>query len=159
MPAASAVSFTGELDVSCPRPRGRSGCVTTLSTRKSGCAIMCRSDGTANAGVPQNTRRSATSVLPLAGFFQFFDFPLDHVALQHAQVIQEENSIQMIDLMAERACQQPLAPHLEFFSRRVLRPNRYVLRPLDVAAKPRHRKAAFLLALRSFRMNDLGVRA
>src|SRR5208282_4387381 len=120
MPAAVAASFTGELAVSCPRPRGRSGCVTTATTWKSGCAIKCCRDGTAKTGVPQKTIRSATARLPLAGFFQLADFPLDHVALEHAEVRDEEDSVEVVDLVAERAGEQAFAAHLEFLPGGVL---------------------------------------
>src|SRR3984885_4753536 len=103
--------------------------------------------------------RSATARLPLAGFFQFADFALDEVALEHAEVGDEENSVEVIDLVAERARQQSLAAHLEFFSRGILRAHGHVLRPRDVSAKARDRKAAFFFALLSFGVNDLRVRA
>src|ERR1700722_15134408 len=100
--SASAASFTGELASSPPRPRGRSGCVTTPSILKSGCGIKCRKEGTANAGVPQNMIFSGTGFLPLAGFLHLADFSFDHVALQHAQVRDKQHAVQMIDLVAER---------------------------------------------------------
>src|SRR5271157_29375 len=105
IPVSAAAFLTGELAVCCPRPRGRSGCVTTPMISKSGCEIRCCREGTAKAGVPQKTIRSATARLPLAGFFQFADFSLDHVPLEHAEVRDEENSVEVVDLVAERAGQ------------------------------------------------------
>src|SRR5215831_19340165 len=125
-PAASAASLTAEIETSCPLPRGRSGCVTTPSIRISGCAISCCREGTANAGVPQKTMRSAILGLPLAVFFELANLALDHVTLEQAE---------MVDLVAERPCQEPLAAHFEFFSTHVLRANCDVLRPGHVAAK------------------------
>src|SRR5437879_448227 len=113
--AASAVSFTAENETSCPRPRGRSGCVIALIISMSGCASRCLSVGTANEGVPQKTIRIINPLrppggrlrhLPLALFPELLDFPFDQVALQHAEVLQEKNSIQVIDLMAESPRQQ-----------------------------------------------------
>src|SRR5208337_2701903 len=113
--AASASSLTGENAISWPRPFGRSGCVNTLTTSKSGCWRRCCKEGTANCGVPQNTIRNRLTVsslfahalkLPLALFPQFLDLAPDQVAFQHAQVLQEEHPIQMVKLMAKRARQQ-----------------------------------------------------
>ena len=51
--------LTGASLVFCPRPRGRSGCVTTATTewreRSSASSV-----GTANSGVPKNTTRSGS---------------------------------------------------------------------------------------------------
>jgi hypothetical protein len=82
------------------------------------------SEGTANCGVPQNTSRkrftapslAQAAELPLAFFPQFLDLSFDQVALQHAQVLQEKNPIQVIDLMAESPRQQILAANFKAFS-------------------------------------------
>src|SRR6266403_5038298 len=107
--AASATFFTAEKETSCPRPRGRSGCVITPTISKSDCARRCLSVGTANKGVPQKTIRIINPPrppsgrlrhLPLALFPELLDFSFDQVALQHAQVMQKKNSVEVIDLMA-----------------------------------------------------------
>ena len=54
--AARAVILTGASVTFCPRPRGRSGWVTTPTTW-CGDLIRCSSEGTANCGVPKNTTR------------------------------------------------------------------------------------------------------
>src|SRR5271155_2044235 len=101
MPAAVAASFTGELASSLPRPRGRSGWVTTASTLNSGCASNSRSVGRANAGVPQKISFSGgTGVLPLAGFFQLADFAFDEVAFEHTQMGDEEDAVEVVNLVA-----------------------------------------------------------
>src|SRR5580704_9794001 len=128
-PASSAAPLTGEFDISCPRPRGRSGCVTTASTLKSGCATRWRKVGSAKAGVPQKTILSDTTGLPLAGFFEFADFALDHVALEHAEVRDEENAVEVIDLVAESAGEQAFAAAFEFLAVGVEGANGDVLRP------------------------------
>ena len=55
-PIRAAASFTGGGDGCCPRPRGRSGWVTTASTWCPA-STMRSSVGTAKAGVPKKTRR------------------------------------------------------------------------------------------------------
>ena len=67
--------------------------------------------------------------LPLAGFFQFADFALDHVALEHAEMRDEEYSVEVVDLVAEGAGQQSFAAHFEFLAGGVLRANGHVLWP------------------------------
>src|SRR5262249_19203305 len=64
-PARSASSFTGEAWMCCPRPRGRSGWVTTATTEPT--ARHARSEGTENSGVPKKARREATSGLLVRG--------------------------------------------------------------------------------------------
>src|SRR5580698_9348547 len=158
IPAATAASFTGELDLTWPRPRGRSGCVTTPSTLNSLCASSSRRLGRANAGVPQKTILSGgTRVLPLAGFFQLANFTLDEVALEHTQVRDEQDAVQVIDLVAESTGEQAFAAAFELGARRVLRADGDVLRTFDVATKPWQRKAAFFFALLAFGVNNFGI--
>src|SRR5258707_3149390 len=134
---ASAASFTAEKEISCPRPRGRSGCVITPTISKSDCARRCLSVGTANEGVPQKTIRIINPLrppsgqrrhLPLALFPELLDFPPDQVALQHTEVLQKKDSIQVIDLMAERPRQQVFAANFELFALGILRLDGYKLR-------------------------------
>src|SRR5437763_15632308 len=114
MPWRRAVDFTGDGRSSCLRPLGRSGCVTTVDTVWP--AAMMRSRvGTANSGVPRKIRRMGT-LLPFAGLLQLFDFALDQVTLEGAQVIDEQDSVQVIDLVEKRAGQQVFAAHFEPFA-------------------------------------------
>ena len=88
----------------------------------SGSASRRRSEGTANSGVPQKTMRmvhpvSADAGLPVAGFSQFADAALDQVALEHAQVLDEQDAVQVVGLVAEGARQQAFAVHLVTFCR------------------------------------------
>src|SRR6267143_3469305 len=165
--AASAASFTEEKEISPPRPRGRSGCVITPTISKSFCARRCFSAGTANEGVPQKTIRIINPLrppggrlrhLPLALFPELLDFPPDEVALQHTEVVQKKNSIQVIDLMAKSPRQQVLAANFKGLALGILRLDGYKLRPQHVTAKPRNREAAFFLANFAFRMNDFRIR-
>ena len=54
-PASTARAFTGASDSFWPRPRGRSGWVTTPTTVCGEARSSASSDGTAKAGVPKNT--------------------------------------------------------------------------------------------------------
>src|SRR5713226_1007858 len=165
--AASAASLTGEKEISPPRPRGRSGCVITPTISRSDCARRCFSVGTANEGVPQKTIRITNSPrppggrlrhLPLALFPELLDFPPDQVALQHAEVLQKQNSVQVIDFVAERTRQQVFAANFKGLALGVLRFDGYKLRPHHISAKARNREAAFLLANFAFRVNHLWIR-
>ena len=121
IPAAVAAFFTGENDTSCPRPRGRSGCVYTPKISNSDCASKCFREGTANCGVPQKTKRilltagtpGSAPQLPLALFAHLLDLPPDQVALQHAQVLEKQNAVQVIDLVAKGTSQQVFAANLK----------------------------------------------
>src|ERR1035438_1320872 len=115
-PAASPVSLTGENETCMPRPLGRSGWVIIAAISKSGWVRRCSSVGTANRGVPQNTTFIGTKRLPFAEFPHFLDFALDQVALEHAEVLDEKDAVEVIDFVAERARQQILAANLERFA-------------------------------------------
>src|SRR5271170_1341254 len=165
IPASSASSFTGEKETSLPRPRGRSGCVNTPRISNSGWERSFLREGTANCGVPQNTmfRRftrspsARTGKLPLAFFPQLLDFAPDQIALQHAQMLQEKNSVQVIDFMAERARQEIFAANLERLALEVLRSHGDELRTNNVSTKPWNRKAAFLFADFPFGMDNFWI--
>ena len=62
-PPSIARAFTGASLVFWPRPRGRSGCVTTPTTACADCS-SASSEGTANAGVPKKTIRERGHHLP-----------------------------------------------------------------------------------------------
>src|ERR1700733_2513792 len=135
-PAPIANSFTGEVAISWPRPRGRSGWVITASTDISPAAASARKAGNANSGVPQKIMRSATAPLPIPGFLEFSDFAFDEIAFQHADVLNEKCSGKMIDFMGERARQKPFAEHFEILARCILRFHGDVHRPHHIGAKP-----------------------
>src|SRR5229473_3107033 len=158
--AARAAFFTGEEESSRPRPRGRSGWVMTPTILKSGCARRFFRVGIANCGVPQNTMRMAHPLrrLPLALFSELLDFALDEVALEHAEMLNEENSIQVIDLVAESARQEIFTANFKLLALRILRAHRDELRANDVAAEAGNREAAFLFADFAFGVDDLRIR-
>ena len=60
---AAAHAFTGETVYFCPRPRGRSGCVTTaMTSARSLRSARAASVGTAKEGVPIKTTRSLVTL-------------------------------------------------------------------------------------------------
>jgi hypothetical protein len=72
-------------------------------------------ENSSHAKPQQSLRRESNRLqsLPLALFFELFDFALDKVALEHAEVLQEQNPIQMVDFMTESARQKILAANLK----------------------------------------------
>src|ERR1700689_4928910 len=73
-------------------------------------------------------------------------------------MLNEENSVQVIDLMAEGARKQSLTAHFVCFSLQILRADRHVRRPEHRAAKSGQRKASFFLSLIAFDAYDFWVR-
>ena len=66
---------------------------------------------------PRRLARPAliTDSFPLAGLLQLLDFPLDQIALQSAQMIDEQNAVQVIDLVQKGPRQQIFAADFEAF--------------------------------------------
>ena len=87
-----------------PRPRGRSGCVTTPTTACAE-ARSASSVGTANCGVPKKTTFSP-SALTICRPSQLPDLADDQIALDAAQPIDEQRAVEVIHLVLERARQQ-----------------------------------------------------
>src|SRR6266566_5009806 len=149
--AASATSFTGETEICCPRPRGRSGCEMTPKTSNSGRARRCLSVGTANWGVPQNRRRMVQT------------FPAETKALRNTEgtgveiLLKQEDAIEVIDFMAEGARQEVFAANFKRLAFDVLCFHSDELRTHDVAAKAGNREAALFLADFAFGVGDFGV--
>src|SRR6266404_4379474 len=129
MPRRMADPLTGEIANSIPRPRGRSGCVTTSGTECPPSTSFSRV-GTAKRGVPQKTkiisvRYSISGVrknkiecaspvsgflkpdtcdlklapLPFSRFHQFLDPALNQVAFERANVRNVEFAVQVIGFM------------------------------------------------------------
>src|SRR5919109_5059248 len=86
------------------------------------------------------------SRLPFALLAQLFDFALDHVALQHAKMLQKENSVEVVDFVAKRAGQKVLAANFERLAFDVLCFDSDKLGAHDVAAKAGNGEAAFFFA-------------
>src|SRR5260370_34053868 len=96
------------------------------------------------------TRSMLLTRLPLALFSQFFDFALDEIALEHAEMLDEKNAVEVIDFVAEGAGKEVFAADLERLAFGVLRFYGDELGPGDVAAKAGDWDAAFFLALFTF---------
>src|SRR5690348_1106518 len=124
---------------------------------KSGSASKRLNVGMPNAGVPQNTMRKATARLPFAGFGQFADFALDKIALERAEMIDEKNSVKVVDFMAEGAGEKTFTFHLKFLAGGVLGADGDVERTQNISAKTRDGEAALLLALLAFGVENDGI--
>src|SRR5574341_1339255 len=161
-PSSCARSLTGEAAGFCPRPRGRSGWFTTRRTRKPA-ATSFSSVGTANCGVPQKTksicdfRLPIGQSLPLTGASQLPDFTLDEVALERADVADEELAVQVVGLMQEGSGQQLFAGALEGFSVDVLGAHGDAVGARHLLAELGQAEAAFVGALVAFLVDDLGI--
>src|SRR6266849_7708347 len=99
----------------------------------------------------------ALNFLPLALLFQLFDFALDQVALQNAQMLDEEDAVEMIDLVAEGAREKVFPANLEAIAFGVLRFYGDELRANDIAAKAGNGEAAFFFALFAFGVDDFRI--
>src|SRR5712692_1522891 len=72
-------------------------------------------------------------------------------------MLDEENAVEVINLVAEGAGKQVFAANLERLALGILRFYGDELRPDDVAAKAGNGEAAFFFALFAFSMNDFGI--
>src|SRR5258706_15900719 len=72
-------------------------------------------------------------------------------------MLDEENAVEMVDLVAEGAGKEVFAADFEGFTFGVLRPYRDKLRAQNVAAKTWNGEAAFLFAFFAFGVNDFRV--
>src|SRR5208337_3777573 len=153
--SASAVRLTGDAANSMPRPLGRSGWVATSFTRNPA-ATNFSSVGTANSGVPQNTR-SIMAALPFALLYQLADLTLHHVALQRADVVDVQLPIEVVGLMHQGTRQQVLSAHFKCLAFEVLRARSDVSRPRHLLAKFRQAEAAFVGGESPFSMDNLGI--
>src|SRR4029077_18124778 len=82
---------------------------------------------------------------------------LDQISLEHAEMLKEKNAVEVVNLVAESAGQQPLAAHFINFALYILRTHGHVSRAQNVSAEPGQRQAPFLFTLVSFHMNDLRI--
>src|SRR3990172_8514240 len=72
----------------------------------------------------ERSQASARRSLPLRGFDLLANSAHDQIALQHAQMREEQPAVEVVGLMAKRARQQPFAGHRKLFSFGVLSPHR-----------------------------------
>src|SRR5664279_99310 len=122
-PRSSAARFTGEAASSTPRPLARSGWVTTSLTLKTA-STSFSSVGTANIGVPQNTR-SITAALPFAQFNELADLAFHQVALERADVADVKLPVEVVSLVQQGARQQLFARDFKGLTPQVLGPVSY----------------------------------
>src|SRR5580692_904529 len=101
--------------------------------------------------------KSYSRNLPLALFFHLLDLALDQVALKHAEVLQKQNPVQMIDFMAKSPRQKILSANLKRFALGILRPYSHELRSHHIPAKSRNRETPFFLANFPFGMNNFRI--
>src|ERR1035437_5774397 len=154
-PSASAVRFTGDSASVMPRPLGRSGWVAISFTRKPA-ATSFSSVGTANCGVPQNTR-SIMGALPFTLLDQFADLALHHVSFQGADVADIKLAVEMVGFVHQRARQQFFSAHLDGFTFYILRARGNRARPRHLLAKFGQAQAAFVGSETPFGVDDLGI--
>src|SRR3982750_2959514 len=120
MPSASATCFTGDdSSLDRDRPTGLSGWVTTPTTSNPS-PSRARRGAVANSGVPQKSTRTLELLLrmlvlaqlvrrlerdppDIAGILVLLELPLRERggSLQHAEIVEEELSIEMVDLVLE----------------------------------------------------------
>src|SRR5438445_13058833 len=84
--------------------------------------------------------------LPLALFPELFDFALDEVALQHAEMLEKKNAVEMIDLMAEGAGEKIFNANVVGFAFGGLSFYGHKLRTDDVVGEPRPQNARCVFA-------------
>src|SRR5262249_42509932 len=140
-PSRSASAETGEGSSRRPRPRGRSGWLTTATTRW-GPARSRASVGTAKSGVPKKTSRSAGAAAPLdrggrAGLFallaQLLLAPARvHAALEPADAVDEEDAVEVVDLVLEAHGLEVFGLDLDRVPVEVGRAQAHALRALDL---------------------------
>src|SRR5712692_9667858 len=95
--------------------------------------------------------------LPLALFPELLDFALDEVALEHAQMLQKEDAIEVIDFMAEGAGKHVFTADFKRLAFDVLGFHGDKLRADDVTAEAGNREAAFFLADFTLGVSDFGI--
>src|SRR5262249_28284328 len=112
MPCTWASCLTGEACSFMPRPAGRSGWVSTSGTVMPAFSIAA-SAVAANSGVPAKIARIAIGSAALLVFARLLDhLGLDAVALQRAQVLDEDLAHQVIHLVLNADGQQALGVEL-----------------------------------------------
>ena len=96
--------------------------------------------------------------LPLAGLPQFADPAFDQVSLEHAEMLKEENPVEMVDLVAKGAGEQSFAAHFIHFALYILRAHGHIRRAQHIPSESGQREAAFFFALVSLGVNNFGIR-
>src|SRR5437763_235617 len=166
-PRAIAISLIAGGAVRRPRPRGRSGWHTTPTTgsaRPSNASRM----GPANRGVPMKTMRqtlrgrsdeegaSRAAALPSLACELAAARPVE-VALQARQPIEEERSVEVIDLVLQRHRQQLLGLDLHLALLRSPATHEHAPGALDRSGQLGDGEAAFFPYDLALALGDLGI--
>src|SRR5215831_3963750 len=164
-PSSRAAAATGVGSSIRPRPRGRSGCETTPA---SVCRVSdnARRAGTANSGVPRNTRRSGESAAGMAGALALLLLapelllPAPHVQvpLQLADPVDEEHPVEVVDLVLEAERFELGRVELDLLPVQRARAHDHARIALDVGLEVGHRETALHLGGgAALAQHDLGV--
>src|SRR6188768_4314372 len=171
-----ASSLTGDARNCCPRPAGRSGCVSTPTTWCRDFSSAWRA-GNANCGVPAKAIRSDVMRAPgglgesssirssgrglagLAGAFLAILVALlaDALALQVGEIVDAELSIEVIHLVLVAYGPQAIEIDFEELALHILRTGPDVGRPFHLIEYAGHGQATFLGDPGAFAGQDFGV--
>src|SRR5437773_3972290 len=132
-------------------------CIGPVSVVRCQLSSLCQVSVISNRNQRMTGNGPRTTSLPFSGLDHLAHLALDGVALQHAQVLDEEDAVQVVDLMAEGASEQSLARRRELLAANVLRADRRARGASGVGAKIRQAQAALFLRLLAFRRNDLRI--
>src|SRR5581483_11806826 len=152
-PYAAASVLIGD-GVTCrPRPAGRSGRVYTATTEWPA-ATKASSVGAANAGVPAKTRRTGASHRQALVLFEFL---ADALLFQARYVIDEDFSVEMIDLVLDTRGEQAARLDVDRRPRRVERAHLDVPGAQHRLVDAGHRQAPLLHQLLAAALVDLRI--
>src|SRR5690349_8553826 len=172
IPSARAAASTGVGVHTCFRPTLRGSALTTPTRLTSGFAETARSDGTAKAPLPRKTVRtrpsSGGSGRTAIGSGQGPEALLRVLVLvlelahrdelvHRVEIVDVQLAVQVVQLVLERAAQQPGARDLDLLADAVLRDDPDLLLPGHVRDVARDRQAALEVAVVTGGPDDLGV--
>src|SRR4051794_24295696 len=163
MPCAAADRFTGLGTVAPPRPRRRSGCVTTRGI--SNPAASSASNGTtAASGVPKKTRLTSSQApdvvdplepgLPEVDVAQLTERTL---ALVGVEAVEHQHAVEVVELVQEHPAEQLVTLDDHLVAVEVDPGHGHDLGPDDLEVEPGDRQAPLLVRPLPRRLGDLGV--
>src|SRR5690606_27880339 len=154
-PSSGVTALTGGGWSVRPGPAGRSGCVTTPTTSCPS-PIRARSDGIAKSGVPQN---STLTIAPRGSLsLQLLPPVQQHLSLERADPIDEEDSVKVVDLVLERSGEEPRGLDPPRLPVPVQPLHHHRRRPLDDFPQARDAQAPLLAPIQLLaRLHDLGI--
>ncbi len=101
--------------------------------------------------------RAGRSSVPLSGFLKLLDFAADDVPFQRAEVIDEENAVQVIDFVLEGAGQKLLTGKLDALAVLILRFHDLPCGAGNGLAETGDAEATFFAGLLSFAEDDFRI--